>query len=70
MNTKKRWRVYPKGAPQQSIHVRSIAGYWGARRSMLTTTSHGHLGLVDLDRYPLVLGKMYVKQETLTDKNY
>ena len=44
MNTKKCWRVYPKGAPQQSIHVRSIAGYWNTRRSMLTTTSHGHLG--------------------------
>ena len=68
MNTKKCWRVYPKGASQQSIHVRSIADYWGTRRSMLTTTSHGHLGPLDLDRFPLVVGEMCVKQETLTDK--
>ena len=70
MNTKKCWRASPKGTPQQSIHVRSIAGYWETRRSMLTTTSHDHLGPDDLDRYPLVLWKMYVKQETLTDRNY
>ena len=55
MNTKKCWRVYTKGAPRQSIHVRSIAGYWWCtRRRILTTTSHAP---VDLDRYPLVLGK-------------
>jgi hypothetical protein len=41
MNTKKCWRASPKGTPQQSIHVRSIAGYWETRRSMLTTTSRG-----------------------------
>ena len=62
MNTKKCWRVYPKGAPQQSIHVRSIAGYWGTRRSMLTTTSHGH-HLGPVDRYPLVLGEMFKKKK-------
>ena len=68
MNTKKCWRASTKGAPQQSIHVRSIADYWGTRRSMLTTTSYGHLGPLDLDRFPLVVGEMCVKQETLTDK--
>ena len=68
MNTKKCWRASPKGAPWQSVHVRSIAGYWETRRSMLTTTSHGHLGPLDLDRFPLVVGEMCVKQETLTNK--
>ena len=62
MNTKKCWRVHPRGAPQQSIHVRSIADYWGARRSMLTTTSRGGHPPPDLDRFPLVVGEMCVKQ--------